>query len=224
MADFGLPPKQIGEMENPFATSESGPLETVDFYELSRAVQIRSGHIEAETALRQTGILLLSYSILTILLSFFATFFLEALAYANKEFALGFNLYSNLFLMIGITLMQFFFGIGLLKLKNQARISSVVVIVFFVIYGITDIQSMANYFYQYLFALGFFYFLYNKKAAYVCTPEYAEIRKLTPHIDNKTSLAFKMLIALPILYFLMFMMGLAFLIFLFGVFYLNSVS
>ncbi|MFM7128445.1 MAG: hypothetical protein ACKO0V_03695, partial [bacterium] len=83
---------------------------------------------------------------------------------------------------------QFFLGKGLRNLKNWARITSAILCIPGILSPITWL---------------ILYYLLNKKAVYVCTPEYAQIREMTPHIKYKTSIIVKFLLGLLLVVFLL---------------------
>ncbi|MFM7590858.1 MAG: hypothetical protein ACKO85_03615 [Isosphaeraceae bacterium] len=83
---------------------------------------------------------------------------------------------------------QFFLGKGLRNFKNWARITSAILCIPGILSPITWL---------------ILYYLLNKKAVFVCTPEYAQIREMTPHIKYKTSIIVKFLLGLLLVVFLL---------------------
>ena len=188
MADFELPPKRFAGNDNPFAAPESdfnaAPASTSD---LAHAERIRNEHIGAEASVRSIGTLYFITSFL--ILTFFGITIVLTLI-DSSSVPMGPS-EGVILLLIGFA--QFFLGRGLRNLKNWARITA----------AILSIPGILNPIIWLIL-----YCLLNKKAVYVCTPEYAQIREMTPHIKYKTSIVVKILLGLLLVVFLVIMAGL----------------
>jgi hypothetical protein len=79
-------------------------------------------------------------------------------------------------------------GTSLRNLKNWARITNAILCIPGIVNPIVWL---------------ILYYLLNKKAAFVCTPQYAEIRAMTPHIKYKTSIIVKFFVFLLVLVFIL---------------------
>lgn len=190
MADFELPPKRFAGNDNPFAAPESdfnpAPASTSD---LANAERIRNEHIGAEASVRAIGALNILGSIFMIIAGI-VLIFAGIYAENGEEKGVSIGLGSFYF---GFGILSFLVGRGLRKLKNWARITSAIM-------SIPGILSPIVWL--------ILYYLLNKKAVYVCTPEYAQIREMTPHVKYKTSIVVKFLLGLLLVVFLLIMAGL----------------
>ena len=190
MADFELPPKRITETDNPFAAPESdSSAPPVAPTELSEAERIRNEHIAAEASVRAIGMLDIIGSILILIASVMIIIGgINTPDGQEKGGAIGLGAFY-----LGFGILYFLVGRGLRKLKNWARITAAII-------------SIPGIFNPIVWLI--LYYLLNKKAVYVCTPEYARIREMTPHIKYKTSIIVKFFLALLLIVFLLIMFAL----------------
>ncbi|MFM7132397.1 MAG: hypothetical protein ACKO0V_23865 [bacterium] len=190
MADFELPPKRNGESDNPYAAPESDLAGAVYVATgVDDAEQIRNQHISAEASVRAIGTLDIIGAILLVIASVGIIIGgVSAEEGQDKGGAIGLGCFY-----LGFGILSFLVGLGLRRLKNWARITSAILCIPGIVSPITWL---------------ILYYLLNKKAVFVCTPEYAQIREMTPHIKYKSSIIVKVLLGLLLVVFLLIMAAL----------------
>lgn len=200
---FKLPSKRTTDSDNPFADHErtkdsDNPFAAPEsessappaaLVELSEVSRIRKEHLQTESSLQQTGIFLFLYVSYSLVLATPAVFVKIYVADSGSG-----SLAKLLFLLPDF--IALILGIGLYKLKNWARISSVVAILLIAALGIIDSIRVGSYNFLLCIGLVFIFFLVNKKAAYTCSPEYARIIKATPSIKYTSPTRLKILVAI----------------------------
>ena len=194
MADFELPPRRRGEDYNPFAAPESelsaspaAPFASA--IDMTEAERIRNEHIGAEASIRAIGGLQIFGAVFLLIAGVMV---MIAAASGPAE-----NLPARIIMGLiyfGLGILGFFIGGGLRNLKNWARVTAA-------------IMSIPGIFNPITWLI--LYYLLSKKGAFVCTPRYAEIRAMTPHIKYKTSIIVKFFVLLLVLVFVLIMIGLA---------------
>ena len=176
MTDFHFNPQNDPEIDSFYAAPESEFSD--DLYsdnELNEIEQIRDEHFSAEASVRAIGtffIIFSSFFIISDMILFMIIFIRNI---NDKNVIVSMNRFFDLFFLIPL----FFLGQALRRLRNWARIISIIIWVPLIAIP---------------FAWPALYSLFNKKAAYVCKPEYAQIREMTPCFTKKKSVVFKILI------------------------------
>ena len=183
MADFDLPPLRNDDAYNPFAAPESDtPAPAAAPTEIAEAERIRNEHISAEASIRAIG-LLDRIGAIFLIFAGLGLLYLGIIGYARDQgYTAGMG---SFYLIIGI--FNYWMGTALRNLKNWARITNAILCIPGIVNPIVWL---------------ILYYLLNKKAAFVCTPQYAEIRAMTPHIKYKTSIIVKFLVFLLMLVFI----------------------
>lgn len=139
------------------------------------ADSIRRNHVNAEVNLRLLGVFDVMSAVGVLILGVMSL--MAGMAVASDPFING---DPNILNAVGILLSSlglFNIGLGykLTRFDNSARIIS----------AIEYIPMLLSP--GFLPAILMLYILLNKKSAYICTPEYAKIKLLTPHIRAKMS-------------------------------------
>lgn len=180
MVDTQANSRDLQCAENPFAVSDVQFDTTVDALDMTNAEQVRTEHLSAEASVRAIGTLQILGAVL-------ATLSVVGLIAAGAAGAAGAGAGAGViemaFLFV-VAVPGFFVGRGLRNLKNWARITAAIFCVPGILSPITWI---------------ILYCLLNRKAAFVCTPEYAAIRAATPHLKYRTSIIVKFFVWLLII-------------------------
>jgi hypothetical protein len=177
MVDTEENSRNLQRSENPFAVSDVQFDTTVDALDMTNAEQVRTEHLSAEASVRAIGTLQILGAVLVIL----SVVGLIAAGAAGAGAGAGVMEVAFLFVF---AVPGFFVGRGLRNLKNWARITAAIFCVPGILSPITWI---------------ILYCLLNRKAAFVCTPEYAAIRAATPHLKYRTSIIVKFFVWLLII-------------------------
>lgn len=174
MSDFELPVEPSDAAFNPFAAPKANLSRSSDIeIDIADAERIRRDHIGAEAGLRALGTL-----------NYIGSFFIGLsglmglLAGLATTGDVQTTMILSSFIYFGLATCNYLLGRGLRNLKNWARICEAVLCIPAIISPISWL---------------ILYYTLNKKAVFVCTPEYAAIREATPHIKYKTSLIVKFL-------------------------------
>ncbi len=177
MVDTEANPRDLQRSENPFAVSDVQFDTTVDALDMTNAEQVRTEHLSAEASVRAIGTLQILGAVLAILS------IVGLIAAGAAGAGAGASVVEMAFLFV-VVVPGFFVGRGLRNLKNWARITAAIFCVPGILSPITWI---------------ILYCLLNRKAAFVCTPEYAAIRAATPHLKYRTSIIVKFFVWLLII-------------------------
>lgn len=183
MADFDLPPLRNDDAYNPFAAPESDtPAPAAAPTEIAEAERIRNEHIGTEASIRAIGGLQIFGAVFLLIAG---VMFTIAAASGLQDLAPG--IIEGLFYIV-LSILGLVIGRGLRNLKNWARVTAAIMSIPGILSPITWI---------------ILYYLLSKKGAFVCTPQYAEIRAMTPHIKYKTSIIVKFFVFLLVLVFIL---------------------
>jgi hypothetical protein len=179
----------MNQAYNPYEAPQSN---ASNDYEPSDVETIRKKYLSHEASIKSVG----SLYIIGCILSLFGIVpsFIQVIRMGLNGEAV-FKFFITLLLLL-LVILQFTVAIGLLRLKNIARLTAIP----FSVLGLL------------LFPIGtivagyILYLLLSKKGAYVVSPEYHQIIQMTPHIKYKTSIvvwiffvAFLLLIGLAII-------------------------
>ncbi len=168
------------EPENPFAVSQVEFTAAGEASGMTDAARIRMEHMNAEASVRAIGGLQIFGAAIILLVS---------VAMVAGGGVSGFEP-----MILGLSVLGFFIGRGLRNLQNWARITAAVL-------SLPGIMSPITWI--------ILYSLLNRKAAFVCTPQYAAIRAATPDMKYRTSIIVKVLVWVLILVLLMIFVMLA---------------
>ena len=163
------------EPENPFAVSQVEFTAAGEASGMTDAARIRMEHMNAEASVRAIGGLQIFGAVIILLVS---------VAMVAGGGVSGFEP----MILLGLSVLGFFIGRGLRNLQNWARITTAVL-------SLPGIMSPITWI--------ILYYLLNRKAAFVCTPQYAAIRAATPDMKYRTSIIVKVLAWVLILVLLM---------------------
>ena len=180
MTDFHFKPENYPEADSFYAAPDSEFSD--DLYsdnELDEIEQIRGEHFSAEASVRAIGTFFIIFGVIFMMLDIIVFILKIVLIIKNINDQEAFDSLSRLFYLFILGNILFKIGLGLRKLRNWARIISIIIWVPFSVFP---------------FAWPALYSLFNKKAAYVCKPEYAQIREITPYFTTKKSIVYKILI------------------------------
>lgn len=168
------------EPENPFAVSQVEFTAAGEASGMTDAARIRMEHMNAEASVRAIGGLQIFGAVIILLVS---------VAMVARGGVSGPEP-----ILLGLSVLGFFIGRGLRNLQNWARITAAVL-------SLPGIMSPIAWI--------ILYSLLNRKAAFVCTPQYAAIRAATPDMKYRTSIIVKVLVWVLILVLLMIFVMLA---------------
>jgi hypothetical protein len=166
--------RSSGEPENPFAVSQVEFTAAGEATGMTDAARIRMEHMSAEASVRAIGGLQIFGAVIILLVS--AAMVADGGVSGSEP------------IMLGLSVLGFFIGRGLRNLQNWARITAAVL-------SLPGIMSPITWI--------ILYYLLNRKAAFVCTPQYAVIRAATPEMKYRTSIIVKFLVCVLILVLLM---------------------
>ncbi|MBX3420937.1 MAG: hypothetical protein KF752_05195 [Pirellulaceae bacterium] len=177
---------------NPYAPTAMVSGVTADFG-IAGVDGIRREHLSHEASVKSIGVLYLLGSIAGVVMAGF--YMLAGLGLIVDPGSDGSDAIGAIFVAVlglfvgGLSVLQFFVGLGLRRLVPWTRIGGIVI----------SAIGLLGFPIGTLISAYFLYLLASRKGVYIFTPKYAQVIASTPHIRYKTSIIVWILLGLLIL-------------------------